>query len=223
MSKKPLYLVFPLDFALYDRALDDCALHYSLDDRRLHDRWLDDCGLHDCGPHDRWLDLCGNNQCVGCTRQFFTKSFLGDDAAVLARPSGEEPASPRHRAGVASIAWRALGLDRRVRRLLVHAEEEGDVRELREGLRAERPGAASFLVILQLASVVFHPLLKLVPRPLSPSRESRTVVRRLDPQPRSENQTRPAVANSNPNFIPRFHLQASNDTLASQHGQVLIN
>ena len=23
------------------------------------------------------------NQCVGCTRQFFTKSFLGDDAAVL--------------------------------------------------------------------------------------------------------------------------------------------
>ena len=27
------------------------------------------------------------NQCVGCTRQFFTKSFLGDDAAVLARSS----------------------------------------------------------------------------------------------------------------------------------------
>ena len=25
------------------------------------------------------------NQCVGCTRQFFTKSFLGDDVAVLAR------------------------------------------------------------------------------------------------------------------------------------------
>ena len=46
------------------------------------------------------------NQCVGCTRQFFTKSFLGDDAAVLARSSGEEPASPRHRAGVASMAWR---------------------------------------------------------------------------------------------------------------------
>ena len=46
------------------------------------------------------------NQCVGCTRPIFTKSFLGDDAAVLARSSGEEPASPRHRAGVASIAWR---------------------------------------------------------------------------------------------------------------------
>ena len=44
------------------------------------------------------------NQCVGCTRQFFTKSFLGDDAAVLARSSGEEPASPRHRAGIASNA-----------------------------------------------------------------------------------------------------------------------
>ena len=25
------------------------------------------------------------NQCAGCTRQFFTKSFLGDDVAVLAR------------------------------------------------------------------------------------------------------------------------------------------
>ena len=35
------------------------------------------------------------NQCVGC--------ILGDDAAVLARSSGEEPASPRHRAGVASM------------------------------------------------------------------------------------------------------------------------
>ena len=48
------------------------------------------------------------NQCVGCTRQFFTKSFLGDDAAVLARSRGEEPASPRHRAGVASMAWRTM-------------------------------------------------------------------------------------------------------------------
>ena len=47
------------------------------------------------------------NQCVGCTRQFFTKSFRSDDAAVLAPSSGEEPASPRHRAGVASMAWRS--------------------------------------------------------------------------------------------------------------------
>ena len=38
------------------------------------------------------------NQCDGCT-----KSFLGNDAAVLAPSSGEEPASPRHRAGVASM------------------------------------------------------------------------------------------------------------------------
>jgi hypothetical protein len=40
-------------------------------------------------------------------RQFFTKSFLGDDAAVLAPSSGEGPASPRHRADVASMAWRS--------------------------------------------------------------------------------------------------------------------
>ena len=46
------------------------------------------------------------NQCVGCTRQFFTKSFLSHDAAVLAPSSDEEPASPRHRAGGASMAWR---------------------------------------------------------------------------------------------------------------------
>ena len=39
-------------------------------------------------------------------RQFFTKSFLGDDAAVLASSSGEESASSRHRAGLASMAWR---------------------------------------------------------------------------------------------------------------------
>ena len=46
------------------------------------------------------------NKCVGCTRQLFTKSFPGDDAAVLAPSSGEEPASPSHRAGAASMAWR---------------------------------------------------------------------------------------------------------------------
>ena len=39
-------------------------------------------------------------------RQFFTKSFLGGGAAVLARSSGGERAPPRHRAGVASMAWR---------------------------------------------------------------------------------------------------------------------
>ena len=50
--------------------------------------------------------LCVNQPVRRVHRQFFTKSFLGDDAAVLARSSGEEPASPRHRAGVASMAWR---------------------------------------------------------------------------------------------------------------------
>ena len=46
------------------------------------------------------------NRCVG-RRSFFTKSFLGDDAAVLPPSSGEEPASPRHRAGGASMARRS--------------------------------------------------------------------------------------------------------------------
>ena len=50
--------------------------------------------------------LCGNQTVRRVHREFFTKSFLGDDAAVLALSSGEEPASPRHRAGVASMAWR---------------------------------------------------------------------------------------------------------------------
>ena len=44
------------------------------------------------------------NQCVGCTRKFFTKSFPGDDTAVLAPSDGEESTLPRHRAGVASNA-----------------------------------------------------------------------------------------------------------------------
>jgi len=46
---------------------------------------------------------------------------LGDDAAVLAPSSGEEPAPPRYRAGVASMAWRST---RRfsTRRLLDGAE-----------------------------------------------------------------------------------------------------
>ena len=52
----------------------------------------------------RYEDLCGN-QPVGRV-QFFTKSLLGDDAAVLAPSSDEEPTPPRHRAGAASMAWR---------------------------------------------------------------------------------------------------------------------
>ena len=41
--------------------------------------------------------LCGNQP---------VRRVLGDDAAVLARSSGEEPASPRYQAGGASMAWR---------------------------------------------------------------------------------------------------------------------
>ena len=47
------------------------------------------------------------NQCVGSTRKFFTKSFLGDDVAALVPSSGEEPTPPYHRAGVASMAWKS--------------------------------------------------------------------------------------------------------------------
>ena len=49
------------------------------------------------------FELCANQP---GTRQFFPKSFLGDDAAVLAWSIGEEPASPRRRASVESMAWR---------------------------------------------------------------------------------------------------------------------
>ena len=53
------------------------------------------------------VSLLSGNQPVRRV-QFFTKSCLGDDVAMLAPPSGEEPASPRHRGGVASMAWRTL-------------------------------------------------------------------------------------------------------------------
>ena len=43
------------------------------------------------GPTDAGLYLCGNQPVCRVHRQFFTKSFLGDDAADLARSSGEEP------------------------------------------------------------------------------------------------------------------------------------
>ena len=43
--------------------------------------------------------LCGSQPvCRVHPIIIFTKSTLGDDAAILARSSGEEPASPRHRA-----------------------------------------------------------------------------------------------------------------------------
>ena len=47
--------------------------------------------------------LCGNQP---VRRVLFIKSFLGDEAAVPAPSSGDELAPPRHRAGVASMAWR---------------------------------------------------------------------------------------------------------------------
>jgi hypothetical protein len=68
-----------------------------------------------CGTNAVWnYPLLDATTCVGnqpvCRvhRQFFTKSFLGDDAAVLARSSGEESTPPRRRAGVASMAWSTM-------------------------------------------------------------------------------------------------------------------
>jgi triosephosphate isomerase len=45
--------------------------------------------------------------------QCFTKSFLGDGAAALAPSSGEEPASPRHRARVDGVEVDAAIQDER--------------------------------------------------------------------------------------------------------------
>ena len=56
---------------------------------------------------DQRIVLCGNQPVTRVHPIILHKSFLGDDAAVLAPSSGEEPASPRHRAGVASMAWRS--------------------------------------------------------------------------------------------------------------------
>ena len=66
---------------------------------------VDLCVFEICGSLASEEGFCVEiNQCVGCTRQFFTKSPRGDGAVVLARSSCEEQASPRHRAGVASMA-----------------------------------------------------------------------------------------------------------------------
>ena len=68
--------------------------------------WDPDMGKEDPAKKGVCSNLCGNQPVRRVHRQFFTKSFLGDGAAVLARSSGEELAPPRHQAGVASMAWR---------------------------------------------------------------------------------------------------------------------
>jgi len=55
-----------------------------------------------------------------CTNQSVSRVH---DAAVLAPSSGEEPASPRHRAGAASIAWSRR--ERRRREILIYAQASG--------------------------------------------------------------------------------------------------
>ena len=54
-----------------------------------------------------WSSPVWKSTSVSGARQFFTKSFHGDDAAALAPSSGEVTTSPRHRTGVASMAWRS--------------------------------------------------------------------------------------------------------------------
>ena len=54
------------------------------------------------GGSRRRRSLCRNQPVCRVRGQFFTKSFLGDDAAVLARSSGEEPASCRQAMPVVS-------------------------------------------------------------------------------------------------------------------------
>ena len=88
----------PDEAASESRYRDTGELRYSLRSLEKYAPWVRHIYLV--------TDCVEINQCVGCTRQFFTKSLLGNAAAVLARLCSEEPASPRHRAGVASMAWR---------------------------------------------------------------------------------------------------------------------
>ena len=59
-----------------------------------------------CPPNDARVVTCVKSTSASSAGQFFTKSFLGDGVAVLALSRAEEPAPPRYRAGVASMAWR---------------------------------------------------------------------------------------------------------------------
>ena len=87
---------------MWKRYRDRCRRRHAT--RNLHGLARGRMPLRDGNVVDA-LSCVEINQCVGCTRQFFTKPLLGDGAAVLARSSGEERAPPRHRAGVASMAW----------------------------------------------------------------------------------------------------------------------
>jgi hypothetical protein len=51
--------------------------------------------------------LCGNQPVRRAHPIILHQVIFGDDAAVLAPSSDEEPAPPRHRAGAASMAWRS--------------------------------------------------------------------------------------------------------------------
>ena len=78
------------------------------------DSWLLDnlgsCAVPIDDDDDDAFELCSVDSPTAVWKSTSASGALsdfGDDAAVLARSSGEEPASPRHRAGVASMAWRS--------------------------------------------------------------------------------------------------------------------
>ena len=62
---------------------DDVALTHAAGFRRLRDdgEATDAFYFIELDPTERLGACVEINQCDGCTRQFFTKSFLGDDAA----------------------------------------------------------------------------------------------------------------------------------------------
>ena len=80
---------------------------------QLLDSWLLDnlgsCAVPIDDDDDDAFELCSVDSPTAVWKSTSASGALsdfGDDAAVLARSSCEEPASPRHRAGVASMACR---------------------------------------------------------------------------------------------------------------------
>ena len=57
--------------------------------------------------------LCEINQCVGCTRQLFTKSFLGDSVAVLLGRAVKDGMPPSSRRRVDGVEVDAMARTRR--------------------------------------------------------------------------------------------------------------
>ena len=112
------------------------------------------------------------NQCDGYTRRFFTKSFLGDDAADLARA-----ARNRHRHAIeqASRRWRGGRRDdsaRTRRKILISTQVDGAARQGIQVPAGETPRRAPRLgpPARGLARLVTFPFV--TPRAKGPDRHS---------------------------------------------------